>query len=137
MADEPVGPPEPVPTRMQANPLTANTAPTFVHPTGKVTTDFGGEERVKALVIQPDGRLIVAGDSTSTNPSFRSSFALARYLADGNLDTSFGSEGKVTTNLGGYDYPGSVLNITKSYVNQWHTIKIDSPRMNLILVSTC
>jgi hypothetical protein len=35
------------------------------------------------------------------------------------------------------EYPGSVLKFYKSYVNQWHVTKMDSPRMNLILDSTC
>ena len=56
VADEPVGPPEPVPIRIQANPLTANTAPTFVHPTVKVVTDFGANtsDFGHSVVLQPE-----------------------------------------------------------------------------------
>ncbi len=57
---------------------------------GEVLTDFGGEEFANALVLQPDGKLVAAGTTGSD-------FALARYNADGSLDTSFGSGGKVTT----------------------------------------
>jgi hypothetical protein len=35
-------------------------------------------------------------------------FAVARYQPDGNLDLTFGDEGKAITNMGEYDYPGSL-----------------------------
>jgi len=65
---------------------------------GKVTTRFGpnSDDRASALVIQPDGRIVVAGSSGPWLGS-RSSFALVRYNSDGSLDTSFGGDGKVTT----------------------------------------
>jgi len=65
---------------------------------GKVTTEFGGDDVAKALVVQPDGKLVAAGFS-STNIS--SDFALARYNGDGTLDTSFGTGGTVITDLAG------------------------------------
>jgi uncharacterized delta-60 repeat protein len=49
---------------------------------------------VNALVLQPDGKLVVAGES-------RGDFALARYDADGSLDTSFSGDGVVTTDFAG------------------------------------
>ena len=50
--------------------------------------------------MQSDGKIVVAGDSyNGTN----SDFALVRYLADGTLDTSFGSDGKVITDFGSQD----------------------------------
>ena len=58
---------------------------------GIVTTDFSnGSDDGRAVLLQEDGKIIVAG--TSSN-----SFGLARYNVDGSLDTSFGIEGKVTT----------------------------------------
>ena len=62
---------------------------------GKVTTDFGGFDAASAVVIQPDGRIVAAGRSGGGD------FALARYNADGSLDPTFGSGGKVTTDFGG------------------------------------
>lgn len=56
---------------------------------GKVITDFGG---ARAVVIQPDGRILVGGGDGG--------FALARYLPDGRLDPSFGTGGKVMTDFG-------------------------------------
>src|SRR5439155_24908643 len=54
---------------------------------GKVTTDFGGGDQARAVVIQPDGRIVAAG-YTSIGPGGRN-YALARYLSDGSLDSNF------------------------------------------------
>jgi uncharacterized delta-60 repeat protein len=65
---------------------------------GKVTTGLeGGGLYASGVVIQSDGKIVVAGygwDSSHTG------FALARYHSDGTLDTSFGSGGLVTTPIG-------------------------------------
>ncbi|MCE7980091.1 MAG: hypothetical protein DYG89_02770 [Caldilinea sp. CFX5] len=61
---------------------------------GKVLTDFGTYDRVSALILQPDGKLVAAGTG-------RDGFTLARYNADGTLDNSFGSDGKAIVGLGG------------------------------------
>jgi len=61
---------------------------------GRVTTDFTGTyDAARAVVIQADGRIVVAG----TAGGYRTS-ALVRYNPDGTRDSSFGSRGKVTTN---------------------------------------
>jgi uncharacterized delta-60 repeat protein len=66
---------------------------------GKVTTDFGSPvDEGNGVVIQPDGKVVVAGLKGGTEWDF----ALARYNTDGSLDTTFGSGGKVITNLGDY-----------------------------------
>ncbi len=57
---------------------------------GIVTTDFSGDDSASALLIQPDGQLVAAGRSGSN-------IALARYGADGALDTTFGDGGRVIT----------------------------------------
>jgi uncharacterized delta-60 repeat protein len=73
---------------------------------GKVTADFSDEdEGATALAIQADGKLVVAGATCATgiSPSC-SDFAVARFNADGSPDASFGSAGKVTTDvMGGFD----------------------------------
>ena len=64
---------------------------------GRVTTAFGGfEDTASAVAIQPDGKIVVAG-TTDSNGNLNYQFAVARYNADGTLDTSFGAGGKVTT----------------------------------------
>lgn len=68
---------------------------------GKVTTVFGGvEDTASAVAIQADGKIVVAG-TTDSNGNLNYQFAVARYNADGTLDPSFGSGGKVTTSLSG------------------------------------
>jgi uncharacterized delta-60 repeat protein len=63
---------------------------------GKVITDFfNSEDECSAMVIQPDGKIVVAG--TVVLSSFENEFALARYNPDGSLDPTFGNGGKVTT----------------------------------------
>jgi uncharacterized delta-60 repeat protein len=66
---------------------------------GTVITDFGGGEFGRALVLQPDGKLVVAGLCQGCDGDI--DFILARYLADGSLDAMFGVGGKVTTDFGG------------------------------------
>ena len=67
---------------------------------GKQTTDFGDGEFGTGVVIQSDPhdktktKIVVAGTT-------RGDFALARYNADGTLDTSFSGDGKQTTDFGG------------------------------------
>lgn len=63
---------------------------------GKVTTDFGGSADVaRADTIQLNGKILAAGRSGFDD------FALARYDPDGSLDTTFGTGGKVTTDIAG------------------------------------
>lgn len=70
-------------------------------------TDFSGNfDGLGGIVIQPDGRIVVAG-GTSTGARIPS-FALARYNGDGTLDQSFGSGGRVITNAGGLEGAGSL-----------------------------
>jgi uncharacterized delta-60 repeat protein len=65
---------------------------------GKVVTDFSSnDDGASAVAIQSDGKIVVGG--TSTPPDGNSDFALARYNADGSLDPSFGSNGRVTTDF--------------------------------------
>ncbi|MEO8148119.1 MAG: T9SS type A sorting domain-containing protein [Bacteroidia bacterium] len=74
---------------------------------GKVITDFGGGgDGANSVLIQPDGKILVAGYSSSgTNYTF----ALSRYNTNGSLDISFGGTGKVVTDFApGYDYAGCI-----------------------------
>ncbi len=68
---------------------------------GKVTTPIGTVASVAySVATQPDGKILAAGYADSGS---RGDFALVRYNADGSLDASFGSGGKVTTAIGWYD----------------------------------
>jgi uncharacterized delta-60 repeat protein len=59
---------------------------------GKVVTAFKGFAHPDAVVVQPDGRIIVAGTLSRFG---RDRFRLVRYLPDGSLDPSFGANGVV------------------------------------------
>src|SRR5262245_3351512 len=66
---------------------------------GKVTTKFpGGFSQGNGLVIQNDGKIVAGG---SNSGSGRSDFAIARYNTDGSLDSTFGSNGKLTPDFQG------------------------------------
>jgi len=71
--------------------------------TGIVITDFGADESINDLVIQPDGKIMLGGKTHSLDPNdtvSKSDFLLARYNSDGSLDTTFGANGKVVTDFG-------------------------------------
>jgi len=72
---------------------------------GALTTSFGGNfAAASALMLQPDGKIVVAG-TVDFNPDLPGSgldFALARYNSNGTLDGSFGKGGKVV-----FDFFGS------------------------------
>ena len=63
-----------------------------------VTVFFGSGDQAFAIVLQPDGRILVAG--TSYPGGRDGQFVLARYNSDGSLDSSFGVEGLVVTAFG-------------------------------------
>ena len=67
--------------------------------TGKVTTDFGddGNAEGRSVAVQTDGKIVVVGYASAGSTE---KFALARYNADGTLDTSFGGTGRVMTAVG-------------------------------------
>lgn len=71
---------------------------------GIVTTPLGNSNDPslplpggKAIVIQPDGKIVVAGGARR---GFSETFAVARYNPDGTLDPEFGGSGIVTTPIG-------------------------------------
>jgi uncharacterized delta-60 repeat protein len=66
---------------------------------GKVTTDISFVENAESVRIQSDGKIVIAGYSF-VGPGNKSDFVLLRYNSDGSLDSSFGTGGKVLTDLG-------------------------------------
>lgn len=60
---------------------------------GIARNSIGGFDVANAMVLQPDGRIVLAGQSDGD-------FALARYTSSGALDGSFGSGGVVKTPVG-------------------------------------
>src|SRR5437588_1797533 len=75
---------------------------------GRVRTDFPGLAAVpSSVVIQPDGKIVVAGGAFPLF-TFLGNFELVRYNPNGSLDTSFGNGGIVTTNFPEGSYASSV-----------------------------
>jgi uncharacterized delta-60 repeat protein/uncharacterized repeat protein (TIGR01451 family) len=70
---------------------------------GKVTTDFNGtSDRIWAVTLQSDGKIVAAGETVSSVFAGTNDIAIARYNGtDGSLDLTFGGTGKVTTDHGG------------------------------------
>lgn len=83
--------------RYQAN----GTLDTAFGTNGVVTTDFNGSiDRASAVVLQTDGKIVLAGTANLTTGS-TGDFGLARYNLNGSLDPTFGTGGKVITDFGG------------------------------------
>jgi uncharacterized delta-60 repeat protein len=75
---------------------------------GKVRTDFPGLAAVpSSVVIQPDGKIVVAGGAFPLF-TFLGNFEVVRYNANGSLDRSFGNGGIVTTNFPEGSYADAV-----------------------------
>lgn len=67
---------------------------------GYATTSFSNAgDRGYDLAVQPDGKILLAGSSSGGNAN--SNFAVVRWTANGELDSTFGSGGKVTTDIPG------------------------------------
>ena len=64
---------------------------------GIVTTNIGGTDQAYAVAVLADGHVLASG-----NTGKPSDFAVVRYNADGSLDATFGSGGKVATDVGGF-----------------------------------
>lgn len=60
---------------------------------GKVVTDMLGQDDLRALLLQPDGRIVAVG-AGHIGLFGVARFVIARYHSDGSLDSSFGQAGK-------------------------------------------
>ena len=75
------------------------TLDTTFNDTGKVTTVISsGSEVVSSVIQQADGKLVAVGTALNTG-----AVAMARYNANGSLDTGFDDDGVLTTSMTGYD----------------------------------
>ena len=71
---------------------------------GIVLTSIGEHNFGYTVTVQPDGKIIVAGQSFIPQGGIQ--FALVRYNDDGSLDASFGTGGIVSTSFGDFDEAG-------------------------------
>lgn len=71
---------------------------------GMVQTDFYGfSDDVTSILLQPDGKTILTGNSTTS--SGESAVAIARYDSDGTLDASYSGSGLATFQVAGVSLP--------------------------------
>jgi uncharacterized delta-60 repeat protein len=88
---------------------------------GKVVTDFGTStaptaDRVAAMAVAEDGKIVVAGSTSPTAQERQADFALSRYNPDGSADASFGAGGRVVTDVGVYDAAADVAQLSSGKI---------------------
>lgn len=66
---------------------------------GIVTTHITSVDRAYSVIVQPDGKIVIGGITSSTGINY--DFAVVRYNSNGSLDTTFNGTGIVTTAFGG------------------------------------
>ena len=88
-------------------PMVSSALPSGFGASGKVTTAIGsGADSIRALAVQPDGKIVVAGVASNGADN---DFAVARYNTDGSLDATFDGDGKFTYGWGsGHDEANAV-----------------------------
>jgi len=91
---------DPTPNTMTIDVTAINDAPTFNVGDGSGITSITLHEIGLSSHLQPDGKLLVAGFTSSGS---NQDFAIVRYNVDGSLDASFGTGGIVTTPIGPSD----------------------------------
>ncbi len=75
---------------------------------GKTTADFGNSDDIgSSVIVQKDGKIIVAGSSSN---GINYDFAMVRFNSNGTIDNTFGSNGKVKTEIqNSEDFESSIL----------------------------
>jgi uncharacterized delta-60 repeat protein len=95
----------------------------------------GSSEIGQAMAVQPDGRIILAGEVVNS-ASTESDAALARFLPDGQPDASFGTAGRVLFGFGVYNGARAVAVqpdgkiVTAGYFRTGNTINFMVARFN-------
>ena len=75
---------------------------------GVASADFtAGLDYANAVIQQADGKLVLAGEAGVGRG--RADIALARFRADGTLDSTFGAGGRTTLNLGYRDIASGLI----------------------------
>jgi uncharacterized delta-60 repeat protein len=72
---------------------------------GRAVTYLGAGRQsvVRALVLQPDGKIVAAGTAAPAGDAEALDVAVVRYNADGTLDTSFAGDGTAVNDFQRYD----------------------------------
>lgn len=85
---------------------------------GKTVVSFGDDaDTAYTLVLQPDGKILVGGDSSQGTAETGLDFALLRLLEDGAPDPDFGDRGQVVQSLVASSGRDSVYSLALQYVD--------------------
>lgn len=78
---------------------------------GFVLANFSADDKAQCIALQADGKIIVGGTSKSNGQSTNvgNLLTLLRYNPDGTPDSSFGTEGKVFTDIDNLTYPNKEI----------------------------
>jgi uncharacterized delta-60 repeat protein len=76
--------------------------PTFGNGGVAVTDVHVSQNYANAIAVQTDGRIVIVGAAEPTN-DYRDNFAVLRYTASGVLDTTFSSDGWLTTGFAAHE----------------------------------
>ena len=93
---------EPVSAFAAARYNTNGTLDTSFGGSGVVTTSFTLPATGNSVALQSDGRIVVAGVLGDGAITSNGNYALVRYNSNGSLDTSFGSAGRLVTDVTGF-----------------------------------
>jgi uncharacterized delta-60 repeat protein len=80
---------------------------------GKLTTLVGSFSEAKAVAIQNDGKIVIAGH---TGKSLNSDLAVVRYNTLGSLDNSFDADGIAVLDVGGGGDEGNAMRLAGSRI---------------------
>lgn len=101
---------------------------------GRVVTSVSSRvENGQALVIQPDGKIVVAGSSERPSPTNTYYLTLVRYHPDGSLDTTYTGDGVFTMSIALDDAARAVaLQPDGKIVAAGRTVNGDGPAFALV-----
>ncbi|HSD13406.1 MAG TPA: hypothetical protein VLB74_02020 [Flavobacterium sp.] len=75
---------------------------------GEVVTTIGAKDFANDITLQTDGKIVLAGAVKNAGGDYYTDFAIVRYFDDGNIDTSFGTNGVVVIDIDEMDEANSV-----------------------------
>src|ERR1043165_2976668 len=93
--------------------------------TGMAVKPFGNCVKAHALGMPQHGQIVVAGSYRIDSTTYRKNLLLERYNNDGTLDSTFGTNGTVTADLGNIEEANAVLVqhdgkiIVAGYTDNW------------------
>ncbi|HSH26301.1 MAG TPA: delta-60 repeat domain-containing protein, partial [Wenzhouxiangella sp.] len=65
-------------------------------------------DTARDLIVQPDGRILVAGEGKFPSHGYTTDFVVVRLEADGSLDAGFGTSGVASHSINTYDWTTAV-----------------------------